>query len=151
MRVGAPIFLAVVASACASSCDRASEAAAPVMPPPPARRAILEQVSGDVRIKRSDGDEWLPVTPGIALSRDDKIRTAKSATALIRFDEGTELAIDGESMVSISDLPAEAPGKGGVTVLRGKVDAEVDRNRSAEFSVKTPAAIARASKEIVFQ
>ena len=102
-------------------------------------------------MKRADSDEWLPVAMGATLSREDKIRTSKGAAAVILFDEGTELAIDEGSMVAISDLPAEAPRKGGITLLRGKVDAEVDRNRSSDFSVKTPAAVARATKEIVFQ
>ena len=150
MRKRASTAVAVIAAAWVGSCDR--QASAPPAPPtPPERRAVLEKFSGDIKIKRSDSDEWLAATAGATLSREDKIRSSKGASATVRFDEGTELAIDEDTLVSISDLPAGAPGKGAVTVLRGKVDAEVDRTHSTEFSVKTPAAVARASKEIVFQ
>ena len=150
MRQRPSTVVAAFASAWVLSCDRPA-AAPPAPPAPPERRAILEKVSGDIKIKRSDSDEWLAATPGVTLSREDKLRSSKGASATVRFDEGTELAIDEETLVSISDLPAGSPGKGTVTLLRGKVDAEVDRRHSTEFSVKTPAAVARASKEIVFQ
>lgn len=145
----APALLAVLAGAVVGACEKTP--AVPPAAPAVERRALLVRVSGDVKIKRGDSDEWVPAAAGIELARNDKVRTMQGASALIRFDEGTELAVDEESLVSVSDLPADAPHKGGVTVLRGKVDAEVDRRKSQSFTVRTPAGVARSSQEIVFQ
>ncbi len=129
----------------------ACDAKPPPVPKEFVRHATLQQLTGDVKVKRRDGEEWVRATEQMELTQDDKVRTLGGATATIEFDEGSTIALSEDSLVLISDLSGEKAQRAGVLLLEGRLDAEVDRTRSADFTVRTPAAAARATREIVFQ
>jgi hypothetical protein len=115
-------------------------------------KAHLEQVSGDVKIKRAAGDDWLNATDGTQLYEDDKIRTAKGAGTSIRFTNGSSLALGEDALIGIAETKARlGADRTDVTVLKGHVDAELKDPAKQSLSVGTPAATVRAGREIVFQ
>ena len=123
--------------------------------PPPAqteRRAALEQVSGDVRIKRAAGDDWASAGDGMPLYESDRVRTAKGASAVVRFVNGSSLVLNEDALIGIADGKAR-PGADhtDVTVVKGRVDAELQDPLNQTISVGTPSATVRAGREIVFQ
>ena len=112
----------------------------------------LTQVSGDVKIKRAAGDDWIGASEGAAVYENDQVRTAKGASTLVRFANGSALALGDDALIGIAESRAR-PGteRTDVTVLRGRVDAELKDPARQDLSVGTPAATVRAGREIVFQ
>ncbi len=114
-------------------------------------RATLKQVSGTVMVKRAAGDDWLPARDGIELFENDKVRTAAGATALLDFG-GSEVEVGEDALVAIAETrPRPGKDRADLTVLKGKIDAELDDASRDSLSVSTPAATVRAGREIVFQ
>jgi ferric-dicitrate binding protein FerR (iron transport regulator) len=112
----------------------------------------LTQVSGDVKIKRAAGDDWIGAAEGDAVYENDQVRTAKGASTLVRFSNGSSLALSEDALIGIAESRMR-PGseRTDVTVLRGRVDAELKDAAKQDLSVGTPAATVRAGREIVFQ
>jgi hypothetical protein len=136
---------------CAPACRRDAAPAPPPAPPLPVR-ATLGQVKGTVSIKRAAGDDWLAASAGTVLHDDDKLRTGSGASAELRFPSGTVVSVSEDTLLGIAETRG-TPGRGqtDVTLLRGAVDATLDRPANQSLTVGTPAATVRAGREIVFQ
>jgi hypothetical protein len=136
---------------CAPACRREGGAPPPPAPPLPVR-ATLGQVKGSVSIKRAAGDEWVAASAGTVVHDDDKLRTGSGASAELRFPSGTVVSVSEDTLLGISETRG-VPGRGqtDVTLLRGAVDATLDRPANQSLTVGTPAATVRAGREIVFQ
>ena len=122
-------------------------------PPPPAARAHLAGLSGEVTVKRAAGDEWLPATEGMALFPNDKVATAARARAQLLFGgNGGTLTLQENALVALTEARA-GPGRPppDVTVLQGRVDAELAHPDKQTLSVDTPSVTVRAGREVVFQ
>jgi hypothetical protein len=136
---------------CVPACRR--DAKAPPAPAPKQSvRATLAEVKGSVSVKRATGDEWQAAVNGTALYDDDKLRTERGGSAELRFPSGTVVVVSEDTLLGIAETRA-APGRpqADVTVLRGAVDATLDRPANQSLTVGTPAATVRAGREIVFQ
>ncbi|MBF5044473.1 FecR domain-containing protein [Aggregicoccus sp. 17bor-14] len=121
---------------------------APAQPP----RAHLRSVKGGVLLKRAAGDEWVSAQEGQALYENDKVRTVAGASALVAFVNGSELSLGESALVGIAETrPAPGRDRSDVTVLRGRVDAELQDPERQSLTVSTPAATVKAGREIVFQ
>ncbi len=136
---------------CAPACRR--DAKAPPAPAPKQSvRATVAQVTGSVSVKRAAGDEWQTAVNGTVLYDDDKLRTERGSSAELRFPSGTVVVVSEDTLLNVAETRA-APGRAqaDVTVLRGTVDATLDRPANQSLTVGTPAATVRAGREIVFQ
>lgn len=151
VRPGFQMALCLSLVVCAPACRR--EVSAPPAPTPaqPAR-ATLGEVRGTVSVKRAAGDAWFPAGTGTVLYDDDKLRTGSGASAQLRFPSGTVVGVSEDTLLGIAESH-RAPGRSqaDVTVLRGAVDATLDRPANQSLTVGTPAATVRAGREIVFQ
>jgi len=128
----------------------APSAAAPVAAPLP--RAHLRGLEGGVMLKRAAGDEWVSAHEGQPLYENDKVRTAAGARVLVAFVNGSELSLGESALVGIAETrPLPGRDRTDVTVVRGRVDAELQDPARQSLSVGTPAATVRAGREIVFQ
>jgi hypothetical protein len=114
--------------------------------------AKLRQVSGKVLVKRSNGDDWITAVEGMDLRENDKVRTAASATAVIDFGTGGTVALREESLIAIAETRIR-PGleRTDLTVLQGRVDAELPDVQHQSISVTTPNVTVRAGRKIEFQ
>jgi hypothetical protein len=120
--------------------------------PPPVRRAQLKGLQGDVKVKRAAGDEWLPAQEGMPLFENDKVRTVAGAGAQIVFANGSVVSLGEDALIGIAETrPKPGQERTDLTVLRGRVDAEMEDPARQSLSVTTPAATVRAGREIVFQ
>lgn len=120
--------------------------------PPPAPRAQLKGLQGDVKVKRAAGDEWLPAQEGMALFENDKVRTVAGAGAQVVFVQGSVVNLGEDALIGIAETrPRPGQERTDLTVLRGRVDAELKDPTRQSLSVTTPAATVRAGREIVFQ
>jgi hypothetical protein len=145
-----------LALAATSGCRDRPESAPPPpaeQPPPPAARAHLQGLSGEVTVKRAAGDEWLPAAEGMALFPNDKVATAARARAQLQFaGSGGTLTLQENALVSLTEArtrPGRPPPD--VTVLQGRVDAELAHPDKQTLSVDTPSVTVRAGREVVFQ
>ena len=119
---------------------------------PVAPRASLRQLVGTVEVKRAAGDEWLSAVEGMELFEDDKVRTVARASALVEFTNGSSVTVGADALVAIAQTrlrPGTDPTD--LTVLHGRVDAELDDAAKKSLSVSTPAATVKAGREIIFQ
>ncbi len=120
--------------------------------PAPLIRANLEDLRGEVAVKRAAGDAWEPASDGMPLFDSDKIRTSRNASAQIRFATGSVLAMGADALVGIAEeRPAPEAVGADVTVLRGRIDARLPDPSTQSITVTTPSATVRAGREIVFQ
>lgn len=136
---------------CAPACRRDSRAPPAPAPKQPVR-ATLARVQGAVSVKRAAGDEWQAAVNDTALYDDDKLRTERGGSAELRFPSGTVVVVSEDTLLGIAEtrpVPGRAPAD--VTVLRGTVDATLERPANQSLTVGTPAATVRAGREIVFQ
>ncbi len=149
MRTPLPLLCALLLS-CADAPPEAAPAAVPREHKPP--RATLRELKGDVKVKRAAGDEWISAADQMELSENDKLRTAQGASAVVRFSNGSQVSLGEDALISIAESRPR-PGKeaADLTVLKGRVDAELDEAARQSLSVSTPAAMVRAGRELVFQ
>lgn len=127
----------------------------PVVPPAapaPVLRAQLKGLQGSVNVKRAAGDEWLPAQEGMPLFENDKVRTVAGAAAQIVFTQGGVVNLGEDALISIAETrPKPGQERSDLTVLRGRVDAELADPTRQSLSLTTPSATVRAGREIVFQ
>jgi hypothetical protein len=120
--------------------------------PAPVKRAQLKGLQGDVKVKRAAGDEWLPAQEGMPLYENDKVRTVDGAGAQVVFANGGVVNLGEDALIGIAETrPRPDQGRTDLTVLRGRVDAELEDPARQSLSVATPAATVRAGREIAFQ
>ena len=114
--------------------------------------ARLTHVSGKVLVKRSNGDDWMNAVEGMDLRENDKVRTAAGAGATIDFGSGGTVVVNQEALVTISETRVR-PGaeRSDLTVLQGRVDAELPDVQHQSISVTTPNVTVRAGRKIEFQ
>ncbi|HVO29485.1 MAG TPA: hypothetical protein VMV18_02065, partial [bacterium] len=85
-----------------ASCSRpAAPPAASPSPTPMEHRARLIAVEGDVRVKRSSGNDYETAAKGDILSIADLVSTGPSGHATIAFDDGSTAMVTPHSLVSI--------------------------------------------------
>lgn len=115
-------------------------------------RARLRDVRGTVMVKRWYGDDWVPAAEGMELYENDKVRTAASAQARIELASGGSVQLAEDALIAIAESqPRPGLDRSDVTVLRGRIDAELHDAKKQSLSVTTPSATIRAGREIVFQ
>lgn len=125
---------------------------APVLPEPKPR-AHLRALKGDVQVKRATADDWSAAQEGLPLYENDKVRTEVGAVAdLVFTGDGGTVHLGGDSLIGIAETrPRPGQQRTDLTVLRGRIDAELERPATQSLSVATPAATIQAGREIVFQ
>lgn len=144
------VLLLQLASACDGD-DRAKTVDAGTASAPSAR-AHLRSHTGDVSIKRAAADDWVSSVDGDELFENDKVRTAAGASAVIRFANGSEVALGADALIAIAETrPRPGWDRTDLTVFKGRIDAELDNANAQSLTVGTPAATVRAGREIVFQ
>jgi ferric-dicitrate binding protein FerR (iron transport regulator) len=149
------MLLALALSALPLGCTADEPPPAPVPPsrPAPAPRAHLKSLKGDVQIKRAAGDDWSAASEGQPLFENDKVRTETGSGAdLVFASDGGTVHLGGDSLIGIAETRLR-PGqpRTDLTVLRGRIDAELEKPAAQSLSVTTPAATIHAGREIVFQ
>lgn len=110
-------------------------------------------MKGGVQIKRATADEWSPAQEGQPLYENDKVRTeAGAGTDIVFAANGSTVHLGGDSLISIAETRTR-PGqqRTDLTVLRGRIDAELEKPATQSLSVTTPSATIQAGREIVFQ
>ena len=149
------LSLAALSGACPAKENEKPDPAPPVhapVVPAPVRRAQLQGLQGDVKVKRAAGDEWLPAQENMPLFENDKVRTVTGAGARIVFTQGSQVNLGEDALISIAETrPRPGQERTDLTVLRGRVDAELKDPTTQSLSLTTPAATVRAGREIVFQ
>lgn len=143
---------AATAAACSLEGGSGEASGAPGSADPRPARATLTALTGAVTVKRAAGDAWTAAVEGMQLFENDKVRTARGASAQVRFESGSALTVSEDALVGI----AEPRGRAGadpsdVTVLKGRIDAELADPKTHSLVVTTPSATVRAGREIVFQ
>lgn len=137
------VLLAVNCTEGAASLEDAGTAVAP---------AKLTHVSGKVLVKRSNGDDWINAVEAMDLKENDKVRTAAGASASIDFASGGTVSLGEDAMIAIAETRVR-PGleRSDLTVLRGRVEAELPDVQHQSISVTTPNVTVRAGRKIEFQ
>jgi hypothetical protein len=102
--------------------------------------ARIAGLAGQVDILRGGAVDWIRARGKEDLFEDDRLRTFKTASAQLAFDEGSSLRVDEESLITLG---------GGITVERGSVAGELQ----AGLRLKTPALEAESvsPRDIVFR
>lgn len=146
--------LAALLAACSDdgAKSRPAEVAGAAAQAAPEPRATLGAVTGEVTVKRAAGDDWRPASEAMKLFENDKVRTARGASVQIRFTNGSLLTVGEDALVGVAEArPRPGVEASDLTVLKGRIDAELPDPRSQSLVVTTPSATVRAGREIVFQ
>jgi hypothetical protein len=148
------MILALALSALPFGCtaEEKPPAPAPHSPRTPAPRAHLQQLRGEVKLKRAVGDEWLSAQEGLPLYENDKVRTAGGASARVVFANGGVVNLSEDALIGIAETRTR-PGqqRTDLTIIKGQVDAALEMPATQSLSVSTPSATIQAGREIVFQ
>lgn len=151
MPLGRREVLAIALLATSIRCDegRKPEQARETTQP---SRATLRQLSGTVRVKRAAGDDWVAAAEQMPLYENDKVRTGTKGAARLDFENGTSVGIGEDALVGIAEtrLTPETE-RSDLTILQGRIEAELGDPEHKSLSLTTPSAVVRAGREIVFQ
>lgn len=136
----------LVVLACADGAPALDESGVALAP------ARLTQVRGKVLVKRANGDDWMAAVEGMELRENDKVRTTAGGNATVEFAAGGNVAVGEDALIVIAETRTR-PGaeRSDLTVIRGRVDAELSDAKHQSLSVTTPSSTVRAGREIVFQ
>jgi ferric-dicitrate binding protein FerR (iron transport regulator) len=149
------MLLALALSALPPGCnadERPSTRSAPARPAP-LPRAHLRDLQGAVQVKRAAADDWSPAQEDLPLFENDKVRTEAGARAdLVFAGDGGTVHLGGDSLIGIAETrPRPGQRRTDLTVLRGRIDAELEQPAAQSLTVTTPSATVQAGREIVFQ
>ena len=78
-------------------------------------------------------------------------RTARGASAQVRCESGPAMTVSEDALVGIAEPRAAGADPSDITVLKGRIDAELSDPQTHSLVVSTPSAMVRAGREIVFQ
>ncbi|HZI12011.1 MAG TPA: FecR family protein [Myxococcus sp.] len=149
------MLLALALSALPPGCTADEKPAAPSVPPMPAPspRAHLRALKGSVQIKRATADDWSDAREGLPLFENDKVRTEADAVADVVFaGDGGTVHLGSDSLIGIAETrPRPGQQRTDLTVLKGRIDAELEQPSTQSLTVTTPSATIQAGREIVFQ
>jgi hypothetical protein len=86
------------------------------------------------------------------LRENDKVRTAAGASATIDFVSGGTVAVGEDALIAIAETRLRAGlERSDLTVIQGRVDAELPDVQHQSISVQTPNVTVRAGRKIEFQ
>ncbi len=144
------VALAAIAGACTRGDTDKADGGHPAVHDSP--KARLQKVSGDVRMKRAAGDDWAAAPDKTVLLANDKVRTLRGGSAVIEFANGSVVSLGEDALISIAEThPLPGQDRSDLTLVHGRLDAELDDPAKQSLSVNTPTATVRAGREIVFQ
>jgi signal transduction histidine kinase len=106
------------------------KAAASPAPPQKAEEATFQVASATGTVEAQRAGQWLPIKNGDTLTRNDVVRTAPGARAVLRLSAGTEIELRERVEIGLDRLPSGAT----VDLRRGKVVAHVSGAEGLEIT-----------------
>lgn len=102
--------------------------------------ARLKVVSGTVRVRTAEKEEWYKITGEIPLDSNDTIKTASDAVAELYLDDKAAISIGRNTEVELSSLQQEHTL---LSINVGSLAAKVKRllDSKHKFEVRTPSAV----------
>ncbi len=110
-------------------------------------QAVLSMKSGDVFVMEADTDNWVEAQVSLVLKEGDAIKVDDNSRAELTFFEGSTVALEPGTIVSISELSI-AKDSGSTTVILneevGKTISRVSKltDAASRYEVETPACVA---------
>lgn len=148
----AALTVTLLCAGCTEEVPEGTPDTAVAQEPPAVPRATVANVVGEVTVKRAAGDSWMAASESMNLFENDKLRTAPGASAVLRFTSGSALTLGEDALIGIAEArPRPGADRSDVTVLKGRIDAELSNDETQSIVVTTPSATVRAGREIVFQ
>jgi hypothetical protein len=144
------IFSAIAFISCTRAKDSAQWTEDAGAGPTLTARATLKKVKGTVTVKRLAADDWSTAVEDMVLNDSDKVRTGPGATAQLVFINGSIVGISEDALIGLVPGTTQHPSHADLTVLQGRVDAQVSGTEKS-LSVSTPTATIHAGREIVFR
>jgi hypothetical protein len=145
-------LVALLTLPCSCARDESSDKARLARAAASPTKARLRPLSGEVRLKRALGDEWIRAVKPTELLANDKVRTLGGGSALIEFANGSVVTLGEDALIGIAEtLPRPGQDRSDLTLVRGRLDAELDDPAKQSLSINTLSVTVRAGREIVFQ
>ena len=99
--------------------------------------ALIHESSGDVKLRLSSALGWSGASRGVEVHDGDSVFVPPGGTAMLRFTDGTELALDERTLVVV-EMPRA--GERAVTLRQGSASG---RTGSEGLTLQTPAGQAK--------
>jgi hypothetical protein len=89
-----------------------------------AQQAHFTALDGTVRVKKSDGNSWVPADYNIPLEKGDVVQTGSEGMAKVVFNDGTSYTVKQDSLIVVEENSAndQQQTNVAVTVSTGTVD-----------------------------
>lgn len=115
------------------------------------RNASVSHTRGTVEVNLSGTLDWQQVKKGMKLRKGDKIRTRSGSKCVVQFDDGSQLTIKSDSLVSIDDLSEDIRTRtknSAIKLLVSDVEASILRPtaKGSRFLIETPGSVAQIRK-----
>lgn len=118
------------------------------------QQAVLSMKSGDVFVMEADTDNWVEAQVSLVLEEGDAIKVDDNSRAEITFFEGSTVALEAGTIVSISELSI-AKDSGSTTVILseevGKTISRVSKltDTASRYEIETQACVAAVKGSIM--
>jgi hypothetical protein len=110
------------------------------------RTAMLDQVSGEIAIQSSDGESRQLTPVGTQVKAGDQISTGSLSSVTLNLTDGSTIALESETKITIVQLDVNQDGGSQTVVLRQEVGrtyyhVEPLQDPDARFEIETPTAV----------
>jgi len=107
---------------------------------------VLSIVGGNVQVLKSGANDWSNGIEGMTLEVNDRVRTDPGGNALITFFEGSTVELQGDTVVSLSELGIN-PDESTTVRIKQEIGKTVSRGKKLmdtrdRYEIETPAAVA---------
>ncbi|MBD3346097.1 MAG: hypothetical protein GF401_13650 [Chitinivibrionales bacterium] len=112
----------------------------------PSPRCKIKNLVGTVKIRKGAGPRWIPARPSMTLKKSDAVRTFVESMVEIEMADGSELTLNENSTVELTDLTQKKSGGKStkIKIMTGKVMSNIQKltNAKSKFEFETPTATA---------
>jgi hypothetical protein len=158
-RVAFPQFTQNSIKAADNVASKLLERVAGMAPPPgsgasTAQQAHFTALDGTVRVKKGNGNSWLPADYNIPLEKGDVIQTGSEGMAKVVFNDGTSYTVKQDSLIVIEENSANDQQQTNVAVAvsTGTVDlSTATYSQGSTSQVRVAGATARLAPESAAQ
>ena len=110
------------------------------------RRCWIENMVGDVKVRRGSSPKWVAARPGMLLKQSDAIRTFVESEAILATGEGSKITLNENATLELSlmDMSADGARRTDIKILSGSIMANVKKlvHAKSKFELETPTAVA---------
>jgi hypothetical protein len=116
---------------------------------------IISSIQGQVGVLQLSAGNWIKAHIGMALGKEDTLKTEAAASATVTFFDGSSIDIQESTEIKILDIGMSQPSGTTTTILHQEIGQTISRvkklvDADSRYEIETPAGVAAVRGTIMF-